>query len=552
MDAIRGLIPQNPIDGELKDELGETIKAVVGTFTLQYAKHYALTLAAVKEEEASAEKPPKVHLLERPKSKEDLKKGWLIKEGAVRKNWKKRYFVVRHDYSVDYFEDDKTFEKGGKPKGTMSLCDYRVEEDPGNNLLKKTRALAEKMGIDVSSLPEPKKYPDHTFEITHSRRRPFFVQCASDEEKKDWMEMFRTCCRYAYGFKDQDRVHKTAFGEAIRETRWDLGRWGWWSWGGSEEQVLSDLISDEIEWKTMGKILSRLTGAWSVRQAARNQALKMIDTMVSAAVKPAWAAIATAAKEARAKLEPLVATMVEPIGKAKKELNERLKSAVMDTVTPLLEEHVNPHVKKIVACVTAPVKDSFSIVSSAWEKKCDEFIKEHGDSDDLIPKMGEFTRWSRWQYNWDARNKLAEMYEPLWLLHEIFTDISPWSLVWNGYDKLYHLTDNATYTFESKLKAIQEKGELKGKAAAEKAKASVLKKFSKDVVTIVIDFFTEIIRAIIMPPFEATVMKACKALLTPLNDAIPDAVKQFIDVIKMFEKFVNSVVNECIAVVLKG
>ena len=33
--------------------------------------------------------------------------GYLTKKGAIVKNWKKRYFVVNPDYSVDYFENEE-------------------------------------------------------------------------------------------------------------------------------------------------------------------------------------------------------------------------------------------------------------------------------------------------------------------------------------------------------------------------------------------------------------------------------------------------------------
>ncbi len=39
-----------------------------------------------------------------------------MKEGAIRKNWKKRYFVVRPNYSIDYYESDTEAKKGDKAK----------------------------------------------------------------------------------------------------------------------------------------------------------------------------------------------------------------------------------------------------------------------------------------------------------------------------------------------------------------------------------------------------------------------------------------------------
>ena len=39
------------------------------------------------------------------------------------------------------------------------------------------------------------------------------------------------------GFENEDPVANEAFKEAIRRTRWELGRWGYWSYGGTESQV---------------------------------------------------------------------------------------------------------------------------------------------------------------------------------------------------------------------------------------------------------------------------------------------------------------------------
>ena len=33
--------------------------------------------------------------------------GYLTKKGAVVKNWKRRYFVAKADYSVDYYESEE-------------------------------------------------------------------------------------------------------------------------------------------------------------------------------------------------------------------------------------------------------------------------------------------------------------------------------------------------------------------------------------------------------------------------------------------------------------
>lgn len=37
----------------------------------------------------------------------ELKTGYLTKKGAVVKNWKRRYFVVFPDFSVEYYENEE-------------------------------------------------------------------------------------------------------------------------------------------------------------------------------------------------------------------------------------------------------------------------------------------------------------------------------------------------------------------------------------------------------------------------------------------------------------
>jgi hypothetical protein len=36
-----------------------------------------------------------------------LKTGWMTKEGAIKKSWKKRFFVVRPDYKIDYYDKEE-------------------------------------------------------------------------------------------------------------------------------------------------------------------------------------------------------------------------------------------------------------------------------------------------------------------------------------------------------------------------------------------------------------------------------------------------------------
>ena len=546
-----GGMMSNPVDASTKQEMEELIKACLKTFTLEYTKGYALNLVAKLKEEAAAGKPEEWKLMERPPWNRDYKEGWLMKEGGVRKNWKKRYFVVRPNYSIDYYESPEEAKKEkGKKRGTISLCGYRVNEDVNNGILNKLKKLAEKMGVDMSQLPKPKEYPPHTIELCHDRRRNYYIQCENEEDFHQWAEQFKTCAWRAYGYTNDDPVHKGAFDEAIRKTRWDLGRWGWWSWGGSEEQILSDLISDQIDWAVMGRIYSKITGPWSVRYTIRNQVLKAIDKAVSAAVKPAWMAMDKAVKELRPKIEPTIKEMVDPIGKAEREVIEKIKNAVMNQIEPLLKEHVTPHLGKILEVIKSPMNEGYDECFHIFEENISKWEPKGNSRDELVKSFDDLDWLPRSYRMWKATDKLSPMYDPLWALNVIFPDIWPWSSIWDGQDELRKRTDNAIYTWEERLLEAQEKEGGDPKTHGEKLKALVMADFKEDAQKGVSMYYAAILKKIVLPPFEALVVPACKLLLEPLDEAVPEPMKQFINIMKMFEAVYNGVIDDSISIVL--
>ena len=53
--------------------------------------------------------------------------------------------------------------------------------------------------VDEKEMHAPEKYPDHTFEVSHSRRRAYLITAENEEDKNAWVEMFKVCCRKAKG-----------------------------------------------------------------------------------------------------------------------------------------------------------------------------------------------------------------------------------------------------------------------------------------------------------------------------------------------------------------
>jgi len=152
---------------------------------------------------------------------------------------------------------------------------------------------------------------------------------------------------------------------------------------------------------------------------------------------------------------------------------------------------------------------------------------------------------------YNSTRKIDILYDPLWALNIIFPDIYPWGLIWRGHDELRKTMDNAMYTFEQKL-ITGEVNLNEGKALADRLKTEVLEDYKFDAQIKTVEWYVEVLKNIIMPPFEAVAGPATDALLSPINDAVPEPMKQFLDPQQMFTDLLNSIVLECIRTVVSS
>jgi len=313
---------------------------------------------------------------------------------------------------------------------------------------------------------------------------------------------------------------------------------------------LSDCISDQIEWAVMGRIYSKISGPWAIRNTIRNQILKTLDTVIMAGVTPAWKAMSQTVETLRPQIEPKIKPLIDPIGKAEEQIVDKIKDAAMSVITPALEEHVVPHLAKIMTIIQLPMTVSYDASYKIFSANIDKFelkadkeeTKKHFRDLDYVPRSWEM---------YDSTRELDILYDPLWALNIIFKDIYPWSLIWRGHDHLRGTMDNAFYTFEKKL-LDTETSFSEGRALVDKIKAEVLADYQFDGRLRTIEWYCEILRAIVFPPFNATIMPLCKALLDPIASAIPEAMQQFIDIEQMFDDCVNGIINDSIKVVVSS
>jgi len=540
------------MDAQLKKDITDTIQKVLTVFTAQYSKAYVISLVRLIKLE-SKKKETSWQLESRPAEarKEALKEGFLTKESVHLKKWNKRYFVFRPNHTVDYYDsealahqkEEKTGEEGKKKRASLNLSGYSVIEDPNQGALVRLKRLAEKMGVDFNGLPKPKEYPPLTFEVHHYRRSCYFLRADNKEEFDQWVAQFKTACWKARGLSWDDWCHQRAFPIALRKTRWELGRWGWWSAQGSEEQMLTELIADELEYDIMGRVYSKLSGPWIVRSKLMKWSTGAIDSMVLGAVKPGWAGMRKGVEEVRRKIEPVVRQLTEPIFKAEEEMVNKMKESVMDVLEPLLKEHVTPHLGKIVGIIKTPMREAFAESGKLLDDRVSKW-QAGPEMEKTFRELDYFAR-SYWQLH-PAMKKVDDLYEPLWLLREVFTDIWPWNLIYKGHDAIYKHVDKAVYTWEKSMLKDRDP-EL-----AEPLKRDMLAKYQHDADLAVVAYYAKILKLIILPPFEAAVHPVAKRVIEPLAKTVPENLREFVDVNQMFEDLYNGIVDDSIDVVLRA
>lgn len=82
---------------------------------------------------------------------------------------------------------------------------------------------------------------------------------------------------------------------------------------------------DELEFDQMGKIYSKMSGPWFVRNMTRNQTLKNIDVMVTNASKQTWSGLVKVVGQKRPKLEPAIRGLLDPLQKFEKSFHARME-----------------------------------------------------------------------------------------------------------------------------------------------------------------------------------------------------------------------------------
>eukprot|EP00708_Paratrimastix_pyriformis_P002314 GAFH01001056.1.p2 GENE.GAFH01001056.1~~GAFH01001056.1.p2 ORF type:complete len:599 (-),score=245.98 GAFH01001056.1:255-1958(-) len=535
---------------------------MLDTFTPAYLKAYAIAMvkkARMDYDAAQITGPLLSHW--KPVDNSPVAEGWLVKEGGARKNWKRRYFIIRSNWVCEYYEtEEAAHNPEAKPKGTMYLTGYKVREDPGGKALKKAKKLLKMFGMSEDMLPKPKEYPPFTFEVHHKRRRCWFIQCANQEEFDSWVKHFKNACWWARP-PAEDWVGKEAFDEAIWETRWKLGRYGWWYSGGTQEQRLADMIVEQIDYAVLGEIWRTLQGPYFLRMKARNTVYQMLDSTIGTAVQTAWKAITDGIqKNVRPPIEAKLNESLQPLFDAQNNIKSKIIETIMSVVDPVLQQMVTPHMQHFSEFLIQPIQRGHEeCYSRARELFAEIATKVEADG---IPQGVKnpirelcapfYRRTDYWATLHAAWDQIEPLKEPLQLLGDLISHVTPWSLIWKIQRKLRSIIKHSMATFEMELYELSKQNpaaltdRAAGKAACQQAAERAMTRMMFDGTTQIGTLTKLICENILMPPFERHIIPMVTDLIKPIADLVPEPLKVLIDLEDMLSSTLTELVQTCI------
>jgi len=258
----------------------------------------------------------------------------------------------------------------------------------------------------------------------------------------------------------------------------------------------------------------------------------------------------------RPKIEPVIRDQVTPIITLENELLAKMKEGTMSLIEPILVENVKPHLQKIVEIIKSPVVESFEIAIKIFEEQCDQ-TEIKGSNKDEIKRSCYYFDWLSWSYRlWPAFKPLDSMYDPLWALHVIFSDIYPWGLIYDCQHQIRQRVDSAVFTFQLRLmREIDENSTILTnpellKATHQKIKAQIVEDLKHDAKVCTDMFYVKLIKKVVMPPFQKLVTPVVRVILDPIASLVPGPLKEIVDPNQTFQEFLVSIIEESIRVVI--
>lgn len=505
---------QNPIDEETKAAMQEKIQETMTTFGAQYTNSFKNALINHCSEEAG--ETSDYQLIDAPLASDPLKEDFMMKLGAVRKNWKKRWFVAYNEadnFVIKYYATKAK----KKEKGQISLCGYQMRD---------------------FSEEEKKKTGDNGIVLFKDGAREWKVRCVpdNDENNKAWKGIFQDACKKARPpIGANDKVAGDAFMGAYAATRAAHEIECAEHPTGTEEEALTDLIKGAIG-SIIAGIMEKIPDG-----PTKGMMTKAANTGISTAVKTAviagWKGIATGMAGTRPMMETGIKAAIGPINEAKNMLNEKAASLCDAVVKPVMDKAVTGKLKPVLEKISGPCAAGYVEAVTFFSEKAKEVVDKTKKDAATLQANASSAYYDIW---WKTLDALEPLLDALGSIGDALGDFPAADIVGNIKEQMQILIKKGIATMVNAIEA--------DKKSPDEAYTETLAKVIHDAKKFVADTMKSVLTALIKPQFDAEVKPLCMEPIAPVDEAIPEPVKAFITM----EAVVEGVLDSCIDTAVSG
>jgi hypothetical protein len=504
---------QNPLDEETKAQMQEKITETMTTFGSAYTGAFKSALISHCQKEADED--TSYQLVDAPLASEPLKSAWMMKLGSVRKNWKKRWFVVFNEadnFNVGYYADDKLKKK----KGEISLCGYALR--------------------DFTDEEKKKTGDEHGIALFKDGSREWMIRCVPDtpENKAAWMATLQIACNKAKPpIGATDKVSGAAFMGAYNATRSAHEIEVAEKPSGTEEESLSTLVTAAIQ-SMIDTVLEAIPDG-PAKGMATKAANSAIGTMIKTAVMAGWKAMKSAMDSTRSILETGIKAALKPLNDGKKMLNDKAAEMCSSVMKPVADKAVESKLKPVLGAISGPVGAGYVEAVTLFSKLAKEVRdKTKGDAATLDANVAEAYK----QADTTEVEALGSLGGALGEIAEALGDFPADDIVGQIQDQVRILVKKGIATMAL--------GITKDSQSPDDAYTATLAKVIHDAKCFVSDTMSAVLAGLIKPQFDSEVKPLVLEPIEPVGELIPDAIKDFVSIPGIVEDLLDNVIDTAV------
>lgn len=332
----------NPYDEEAREKTQAIIEDCLATVGVEYPKSFAkMEIKALKKNLSAEENGPdaeEIRMLEYPSGEEevdesDIQSGFLTKLGGIRKNWKKRWFVIDHTYTVRYFASEAAASNPKKAKGEFTGTGYSVVADKEDATLIRLEAYYES---DLA-------------------KRVYQFKVENAEDRTKWVTAFKGACCNAPNPMHKDPARAGAFADMWLALEAKQGyHWSEMYVSGSEQDMLAYHLFQRVDHEILRDVFSNISGGDFLVKKITNTIRSTVGKTIGTAVDGAWKAVSAGVDAAQDTVKAKIKDGYAPIAKTEADVKAKAEGGVNGAISPILSGLLGP-IKELMQLLLTPL-----------------------------------------------------------------------------------------------------------------------------------------------------------------------------------------------------